>query len=279
MDEATNKPLSGLSYWTQSTKYGKKSSTTGNDGTRGRPHESDVGISISVLINENGKEIKKGTIIANNNKNGVAYIYKAKKPKLELSGAQWHSRFMPSTQLTSLKEPFKSKAIAFDRAMKAAGIQVTYTNAYRPPQRQYLMYYSAMITRGKIKPENVPPFTPKNGDEPVNISWIHYDSAGHIDKAASKRGAVSLFNKYGIGNNPVGKPYRSNHNGGEAFDCHISNWGIGKTIIDANNLRKKINSRSDLAKVGESYGVKHWSQYGEKVTGKKDDPHWSKSGR
>lgn len=279
LDEATDKPLSGLTYWTQSTKYGKNPATTGSDGTRGRTHDSDVGISIVVLVNENGKEVKKGTIVANSDKNGVAYVYKAKKPKLELSGAHWHSRFMPSTKLSSLKEPFRSKAIAFDKAMKAAGIQVSYTNAYRPPQRQYLMYYSAMIARGQIDPKNVPPFQPENNDDPVNISWIHYDSAGNIDKAASKSSGTSLFNKYGIGNNPIGKPYKSNHNGGEAFDCRISNWGIGKTIKNASGQRITIKSKADIAKVGESYGVKHWSQYGEKATGKKDDPHWSKSGR
>lgn len=278
LDEDTNQPLSGLTYWTQSTKYGKNASTTGSDGTRGRTHDSDVGVSIAVLVNENGKEVKKGTIIATSDKNGTAYVYKAKKPRLELSGAHWHSRFMPSTQLSSLKDPFKSKAIAFDKAMKAAGIQVIYTNAYRPPQRQYLMYYSAMIARGQIDPKDVPPFQPENDDDPVNISWIHYNST-NIDNAASKSGGTSLFNKYGIGNNPIGKPYKSNHNGGEAFDCRISNWGIGKTITNASGQRITIKSRADIAKVGESYGVKHWSQYGEKATGKKDDPHWSKSGR
>lgn len=278
LDEDTNQPLSGLTYWTQSTKYGKNASTTGSDGTRGRTHDSDVGVSIAVLVNENGKEVKKGTIIATSDKNGTAYVYKAKKPRLELSGAHWHSRFMPSTQLSSLKDPFKSKAIAFDKAMKAAGIQVIYTNAYRPPQRQYLMYYSAMIARGQIDPKDVPPFQPENDDDPVNISWIHYNST-NIDNAASKSGGTSLFNKYGIGNNPIGKPYKSNHNDGEAFDCRISNWGIGKTITNASGQRITIKSRADITKVGESYGVKHWSQYGEKATGKKDDPHWSKSGR
>ena len=83
LDEATNKPLSGLTYWTQSTKYGKNASTTGSDGTRGRTHDSDVGISITVLVNENGKEVKKGTIVANSDKNGTAYVYKAKKPDFE----------------------------------------------------------------------------------------------------------------------------------------------------------------------------------------------------
>ena len=83
VDEVTNKPLSGLTYWTQSTKYGKNASITGSNGTRGRTHDSDVGISIAVIVNENGKEIKKGPIIANSDKNGIAYVYKAKKPEFE----------------------------------------------------------------------------------------------------------------------------------------------------------------------------------------------------
>ena len=82
LDEATNKPLSGLTYWTQSTKYGKNPSTTGSDGTRGRTHDSDVGISIAVIVNENGKEVKKDPIVANSDKNGIPYVYKAKKPKV-----------------------------------------------------------------------------------------------------------------------------------------------------------------------------------------------------
>ncbi len=114
VDESTNKPLSGLSYWTQSDKYGKNPSVTGSDGTRGRTHDSDVGIRIKVLVNEDGKEIEKDVIIANSDNNGTVYVYKTKKPKLEPSGPKWHSKFMPSTQLSSLKEPFRSKAIAFD---------------------------------------------------------------------------------------------------------------------------------------------------------------------
>jgi hypothetical protein len=64
VDEKTGKPLSGLSYITQSDKYGKKTSTTGSDGTRGRTHDSDVGIKIAVIVNENGKEIKKDSIVS-----------------------------------------------------------------------------------------------------------------------------------------------------------------------------------------------------------------------
>lgn len=79
IDESTNKPLSGLTYFTQSNKYGKNSSVTGSDGTRGRPHESLVGVVITVLVYEEGKEVKKGTIVASNDID-KPYVFKAKKP-------------------------------------------------------------------------------------------------------------------------------------------------------------------------------------------------------
>ena len=81
VDEKTNKPLSGLSYITQSNLYGKNTSVTGKDGTRGKVHESKVGIDITVLIYENGKEVKKDVITANTDKNDIPYVYKAKKPE------------------------------------------------------------------------------------------------------------------------------------------------------------------------------------------------------
>lgn len=81
VDEATNKPLSGLSYITQSTKYGKNTSVTGNDGTRGRTHDSLVGVNITVLVYEDGKEVEKDVITASADRNGIPYVYKAKKPK------------------------------------------------------------------------------------------------------------------------------------------------------------------------------------------------------
>ena len=81
VDESTNKPLSGLSYITQSTKYGKNTSVTENDGTRGRTHDSLVGIDITVLVYQDGKEVEKDVITANADRNDIPYVYKAKKPK------------------------------------------------------------------------------------------------------------------------------------------------------------------------------------------------------
>lgn len=198
---------------------------------------------------------------------------------LELSGAQWASRFTQSTSLDSLKEPFRSNALAFVTALNAGGVKVIYNTTLRPPQRSYLMYYSKMVHDDQISPDKIPPFTPQNGDAPVNIQWVHTDKKGKPDMNASKKAAIALFKAYGIGSNPVGKPYRSNHNGGEAFDCRFEPaWGIGKTVINKKGMPIHIKTKADITSIGESYGVKHWSSYGEPRTGKKDDPHWSKTG-
>jgi len=79
IDESTNKPLSGLSYITQSTKYGKNTSVTENDGIRGRTHDSLVGVDITVLVYEDGKEVKKDSFFASKDRD-KPYVYKAKKP-------------------------------------------------------------------------------------------------------------------------------------------------------------------------------------------------------
>ncbi|WP_352288025.1 hypothetical protein [Psychrobacter sp. GW64-MNA-CIBAN-0177] len=258
LDEATDKPLSGLTYWTQSTKYGKNASTTGSDGTRGRTHDSDVGISIAVIVNENGKEIKKGTIIANSDKNGVAYVYKAKKPKLDPGGAHWHSRFKASTSLDDLSEPFKSNAKKFISALKAANISVRISTTYRPDARSYLMYYSTNIKRGKISPEKVPPWPG------VNIDWTH---GGNKSKAVEA--ARAMHASYGIGGNPVGKPSNSNHNVGLAVDMTVTNYS-GKTI-SLNGNKYKINEFNDLVAAGKKVSVIWY--------GSKDKPHWSQTGR
>lgn len=258
VDESTNKPLSGLSYWTQSDKYGKNPSVTGSDGTRGRTHDSDVGIRIKVLVNEDGKEIEKDVIIANSDNNGSVYVYKTKKPKLDPSGAHWHSRFKASTSLDDLSEPFKSNAKKFISALKAANISVRISTTYRPDARSYLMYYSTNIKRGKISPEKVPPWPG------VNIDWTH---GGNKSKAVEA--ARAMHASYGIGGNPVGKPSNSNHNVGLAVDMTVTNYS-GKTI-SLNGNKYKINGFNDLVAAGKKVSVIWY--------GSKDKPHWSQTGR
>lgn len=142
LDEATDKPLSGLTYWTQSTKYGKNPATTGSDGTRGRTHDSDVGISIVVLVNENGKEVKKGTIVANSDKNCVAYVYKAKKPKIPNIEIKF------KTQRTNVVTE-KSKNILRELASQYGMKTIYITSTLRTPEEQASAMYNN-IAAGKV---------------------------------------------------------------------------------------------------------------------------------
>ena len=142
LDEDTNQPLSGLTYWTQSTKYGKNASTTGSDGTRGRTHDSDVGVSIGVLVNENGKEVKKGTIVANSDKNGTAYVYKAKKPKIPNIEVKF------KTQRTDVVTE-KSKNILRELASQYGMKTIYITSTLRTPEEQASAMYSN-IASGKV---------------------------------------------------------------------------------------------------------------------------------
>lgn len=142
LDEDTNKPLSGLTYWTQSTKYGKNASTTGSDGTRGRTHDSDVGVSIGVLVNENGKEVKKGTIVANSDKNGTAYVYKAKKPKIPNIEVKF------KTQRTDVVTE-KSKNILRELASQYGMKTIYITSTLRTPEEQASAMYSNIVS-GKV---------------------------------------------------------------------------------------------------------------------------------
>lgn len=257
IDEETEKPLSGIAYATETKKFGKNNWTTGRDGTKGRPHNSEVGIVITVYTYENGKEVKKGIITTSANRD-EPYVYKTKKPKLEVSGAHWHSRFRASTSLDDLSEPFKSNAKKFISAMKAAQITVSISTTFRPDARSYLMYYSTKITRGQIKPEDVPPWPG------VNIDWTHNGNRNKALKAAK-----AMHASYGIGGNPVGRPSNSNHNVGLAIDMKITNY-TGK-VISLNGKRYKINNFSDLVAIGRKVSV-IWFGNGDK-------PHWSHNGR
>ena len=142
LDEDTNKPLSGLTYWTQSTKYGKNASTTGSDGTRGRTHDSDVGVSIAVLVNENGKEVKKGTIIATSDKNGTAYVYKAKKPEIP------NVEVIFKTKRTNIVTE-KSKNILCELASQYGMKTIYITSTLRTPEEQARAMYNN-IANGRV---------------------------------------------------------------------------------------------------------------------------------
>ncbi|QLI81299.1 LysM peptidoglycan-binding domain-containing protein [Chitinibacter fontanus] len=183
---------------------------------------------------------------------------------IEVSGVSWVKKFPTSTSLTELIEPFKTSAIEFIGQMRKSGISVRISTTYRPIERSYLMHYAAEIARKKIKPEKVPKW------DGVNIDWCHKKADGTIDEEESIKAAARMVSAYGIGNNPVGKPAKSNHNLRRAVDMTISGYK-GKKIKIFDGTEKDINEFKDLVEAGASYGV-YWF-------GSKDKPHWSFNGR
>jgi len=195
---------------------------------------------------------------------------------MEKSGKEWVKRFPKSDKLSDLKQPFQSSVSRFFDALVAGGIKPEINTTLRAPQRSYLMYYARKIAKSKIQPGKVPPFEPRNGDAPVNIDWAHRDSNGKPDLVAAKKAAIEMDTEYAA-RKAIGKAYSSNHNGGEAIDVAFKpDWGIGKSVVDANGKTVAINSKKDLLKVGATYGVYHWDYYG--IDRDEDDPHWSKTG-
>lgn len=191
------------------------------------------------------------------------------------SGRHWHGRYLQSANVADLKQPFRDNVSKFIAALKEGGVKVIINTTLRPPQRSYLMYYAREVVKG-MAPDKVPKFEPRNGDEPVNIDWQHLDANGKPDLQAAKKGAREMDAAYAAAS-AIGKPYRSNHNGGEAIDMKFSpHRGIGKTVKNASGVAVTISSLRDLQEVGASYGVIHWTYLEPK--GKSDEPHWSKTG-
>lgn len=129
IDEKTNKPLSGVSYITKSVKYGKNTSVTGKDGTRGRPHGSLVGVEITVLVNEDGKEVKKDSFVANKDRD-KPYVYKAKKPKRP--NAQVLFNNVDRQSIVSQK----SRLIIAELAEQCGMSKIYITSTLRTPEEQ-----------------------------------------------------------------------------------------------------------------------------------------------
>lgn len=186
-------------------------------------------------------------------------------PTLTPSGAAWCNRFLDSNSLNSLNADFKPKATAFIAALKAQGITVKVSAAYRPVERSYLIYNPFMIARGMdaTKADTWPG---------VPIDWAHRSADGTPDPVAAKRAAEAMCAGYGIhphsAQQKVGKPANSNHNKRAAVDMNISGY-IGKTVKNKAGDDVKLAKFSDLVSVGMSYGVKYFDQ--EKM-------HWSFNG-
>ena len=121
-----------------------------------------------------------------------------------------------------------------------------------------------------MNPASVPAY---NGDgAAVNIDWVHRDSAGKVDRAASKAAAEEMVVAYDMAYTAA---LKSRHTEGHAIDIDIS-WtgnlsiknGRGRTVVIKSTPRNGAGN-TDLHAVGRSYGVvKHAT----------DRPHWSTDG-
>lgn len=185
----------------------------------------------------------------------------AKRIRFRLSGPHWYDNFPTSRSISDLASPFREKVAAFQKALIDAGAQTIIAATYRPPQRAYMMHYSARISRGEIRAENVPRMAG------VDIQWVHYTNA------VSVQAAQLMVNEFGIGGNPVA--LKSRHTERLAIDWNITWEGVLKikkrdgTLI---NIGAPTNGANNtvLYSVGASYGVFKLAN---------DPPHWSVDGR
>lgn len=255
-DKESNQLFSGGNY-SILYKGNKRQHASGTHGLGKKIHKATVGENIKVVIIDNGKEL----IVFNGNvANGMKPVnLKINKPKLEVSGKHWYSRFMSSTDLDDLAEPFSSNVKKFINCLKDAGMTVRINTTHRPDARGYLMYYSTMITRGVVDSNNIPPW------EGVNIDWSHGG-----DKVKAKKAASEMHAAYGIGSNKIARPGRSNHNPVKALAIDMKITGLSGKNIKVNGKNFKVNSLADLAPVGREFNV-YWF-------GNSDKPHWSHDG-
>ena len=116
---------------------------------------------------------------------------------MPLSGAQWVPQFPTSSGLDDLTEPFRANAKRYISAIRAAHATLTISDTLRPPQRVCPMHFSFAIEREGLDPASVPSMAG------VDVQWVHADSAGKADLAASKKAAEQMVIGYGIVFKPV----------------------------------------------------------------------------
>jgi hypothetical protein len=110
----------------------------------------------------------------------------------ELSGFAWVDRFPTSKSTEMLAESFRRKCEAFLKALADAGATVDISATLRPPERAYLMHWSYAISACEVEPEDVPP------QAGVEIEWVHQNSNGSPDLAASRAAAAAMVQGYDI---------------------------------------------------------------------------------
>ena len=252
--ERTNQLFSGGSYIIE-YKGNKNTHVSGVHGLGKKIHKAQLGQVIKIFAHNN--------LIAQIDlqKNMQPIVIKIPKPdisEMRVSGIDWCKLFLQSSSLNDLVEPFKNNATKFINGMKRADITVIINTTWRPDQRSYLMYYSTAIARGQIAIDKVPQFPG------VDIDWTH-----NGNKEAAVRAAKLMYKKYGIGDNPVGKPGSSNHNKKLAIDMKITNYNGKVVIIDGEST--EITSWAVLTQLGRKHNVIWY--------GVKDKPHWSHTGK
>lgn len=253
-DKKTNKLESGISYILEYDGK-KRSHVSGQDGVGIKKHKGAIGKQVNLYLS--GSQKIEQSITITNNKQLITI--KADKPELEYSGSQWCSRFMFSESLYDLAEPFGTNMREFVQCLRDAGISVRIDTTHRPDARGYLMYYSTMISRGKADSNNIPPWPG------VNIDWTHGG-----DKAKARSAAQAMHAKYGVGNNAIARPGRSNHNPTKAFAVDMKITNIAGKTVKFKGKNKKVSSLSDLESIGKEFNV-FWFGPGDK-------PHWSHDG-
>jgi hypothetical protein len=153
------------------------------------------------------------------------------------------------------------------------GTRTPFLSMVRPAQRQYLMFFSKIVSEQSagpytsyakyVDPIDVPRYHPSAHGfgcwkAPVNICWAYTDKVVTVEngntvtrlkynKARSIEGAKTLFAQYGTGDNPVSPP-PGDHSKGLAADVRVtwrrSDGGVVRapdwTICDKNGLPKTI---------------------------------------
>ena len=168
--------------------------------------------------------------------------------------------------MSDLEPEFQGSLSNFLAALKDAGATVRIAATYRPPERAWLMHWSYMLSRKKVKANKIPA---RNG---INIQWDHGDEEKSVSAAKAMANAFEISH---LGTPPA---IVSRHTQKKAVDMSVT-WRGALEISDAAGNTIKIETEpktgmnAKLHEVGKSYGViKFWQ-------GAKDKPHWSTDGR
>jgi len=189
-----------------------------------------------------------------------------------LSGEGWVARFTGRNDTQSLNPKFRGSVEKFLKSLKDAGVRITVSATFRPPERAYLMHWSWKLSRGLVKPTDIPA---KSG---VDIDWVHRAADGKIDNVKSINAAKDMVRAFGMTNLHVAPALNSRHTQGNAIDMTLSWSGNltiknsdGESVVIENLPRDGMNNK--LHEVGKSFRVIKYHG------GTKDKPHWSTDGR